>query len=475
MNPKNIELTKELIKKTYVDQASQAIAQFNSLVTQILSQRRLPEKGWDDKTIEWFLAQLAMMDSNNFIENAGVGEREGRLYSDIVSRRHFGFAHGIGRSGDINEQQPKAAGSSLIQKLTTYFVLDAMSIAGIEKVDHCLVLPMATGMSIALSLMTLKNNFCPPTAKYVLWPRIDQKSCLKSIATSGLIPVVIDNVLQGDVITTNLALLEETIVKLGPESIVCVMSTTSCFAPRIPDKIIEISQMCKRFNIGHVINNAYGLQCTKITHQISQSCRLGRVDAIIQSTDKNFMVPVGGAIVASPNEKLIDTLAKNYPGRASGAPILDMFITLLSMGKQGYKALLDERKSLIPYFTHELDKVAKEFGYRLLHTPGNTISFGVTLQKAHSDTDPEPSASSSVSPSQSVSMIGSKLFMRSCSGARVIDLKGGKKTVAGIEFEAYGSHIDHYHSNYLTVACAIGITKDDVDTFIKRLKKVLIQ
>ncbi len=44
----------------------------------------------------------------------------------------------------------------------------------------------------------------------------------------------------------------------------------------------------------------------------------GRVDAVVQSTDKNFMVPVGGAIVAAgkgqPN--LLDAINKMYPGRA---------------------------------------------------------------------------------------------------------------------------------------------------------------
>eukprot|EP01133_Synstelium_polycarpum_P014260 gene14260-16832_t len=319
------------------------------------------------------------MDSNNFIENTGVGEREGRIYSRIVDKRHFGLSHGIGRSGDISEQQPKAAGSSLVQKLTHYLVLHAMALAGIEKIDQCLVLPMATGMSIAITLMTLKATKRPPTARYVLWPRIDQKSCLKAIATAGLIPIVIPNILVGDVITTNLELIEETIKSLGPENIVCVCSTTSCFAPRVPDKIIEISTLCKQYDIGHIINNAYGLQCTKITHQISQSCRLGRVDAFVQSTDKNFMVPVGGAIIAGPDKNFIDAISKNYPGRACGTPVLDLFITLLSMGKTGYKALLDERKKLYTYFTESLATMVKEFGGRILATPDNRISFGITL------------------------------------------------------------------------------------------------
>ena len=77
----------------------------------------MPEEGWDDQTIELFLAELAAMDSNNFIglllapspqENVGVGEREGRVYSQLVASRHYRLAHGIGRSGEIDAVQPKA-------------------------------------------------------------------------------------------------------------------------------------------------------------------------------------------------------------------------------------------------------------------------------------------------------------------------------------------------------------------------------
>lgn len=50
------------------------------------------------------------MDSNNFLHNIGVGEREGRVACPMVARRHYRLAHGIGRSGDIAAQQPKACG-----------------------------------------------------------------------------------------------------------------------------------------------------------------------------------------------------------------------------------------------------------------------------------------------------------------------------------------------------------------------------
>ena len=51
-----------------------------------------------------------------------------------------------------------------------------------------------------------------------------------------------------------------------------------------------------------------------LSFSLPQAARIGRVDAFVQSTDKNFMVPVGGAIVAGFDEKFIDTVSKTYPG-----------------------------------------------------------------------------------------------------------------------------------------------------------------
>lgn len=93
-------------------------------------QRKWPEEGWDDATIEAFLSDLSQMDSNNFPSNCSVGEREARIVSNIVARRHFRMGHGIGRSGDLEEVQPKAAGSSLMYKLTNSLVLEVIRYMG---------------------------------------------------------------------------------------------------------------------------------------------------------------------------------------------------------------------------------------------------------------------------------------------------------------------------------------------------------
>ncbi len=67
-------------------------------------------------------------------------------------------------------------------------------------------------------------------------------------------------------------------------------------------RIQEIAVLCKKYDIPHLINNAYGITCTKIMDLLVQANKSGRVDVIISSTDKNFMVPVGGSLIYSSND-----------------------------------------------------------------------------------------------------------------------------------------------------------------------------
>lgn len=46
------------------------------------------------------------------------------VWAGLVRQRHYRLAHGVGRSGDLAENQPKAAGSSLMYTLTNAIVLD---------------------------------------------------------------------------------------------------------------------------------------------------------------------------------------------------------------------------------------------------------------------------------------------------------------------------------------------------------------
>ena len=52
-----------------------------------------------------------------------------------------------------------------------------------------------------------------------------------------------ENVEEGDELRTDLAAVEKQIKDLGPENVVCIMTTTSCFAPRIPDRY-ELTDLC---------------------------------------------------------------------------------------------------------------------------------------------------------------------------------------------------------------------------------------
>lgn len=71
--------------------ASTCQRQIYPVFTLCAIQGKCPEVGWSESTIELFLNELALMDSNNFLGNCGVGEREGRVASNLVARRHYRF------------------------------------------------------------------------------------------------------------------------------------------------------------------------------------------------------------------------------------------------------------------------------------------------------------------------------------------------------------------------------------------------
>ncbi len=102
----------------------------------------------------------------------------------------------------MTANQPKAAGSSLLLQLARYLTVSALHELNYHFVSSVLLLPLATGMTISLALLTLSEM--RPTSKYVLWSRIDQKTCLKAIITANLIPVCIELEQKGDTLVTDL-------------------------------------------------------------------------------------------------------------------------------------------------------------------------------------------------------------------------------------------------------------------------------
>lgn len=51
--------------------------------------------------------------------------------------------------------------------------------------------------------------------------------------------MIIEPSKTGDELITNLKEIETKIKEIEPENIACILSTTSCFAPRGPDKYFE--------------------------------------------------------------------------------------------------------------------------------------------------------------------------------------------------------------------------------------------
>jgi len=454
--------------------------------------RRLPEYGWSDVQIQSLLFLFSTLDTNNKLLAAcgnneeedsrwcGVGEREGRVFSSLVAQRHWGLSHGMGRSGDITEPQPKAAGSSALVKLTLLLTLDALRRG--SKLDakgpaaYGILLPLCTGMSISLLLGSIraKEDNSDLRRDVVLWSRIDQKSCFKAIHSAGLICIVVPTKIERDEVVTDINAMEATLSEYG-DRVLAVITTTSCFAPRVPDAVDKVAKLCKTSNVYHVINNAYGLQCAKTSKLINRACVVGRVDAVVCSTDKNFLVPVGGAIIVSPSKKMIGDVGKVYAGRASSSPIVDLFITLLSMGMNGYKRLLKERASILETFPDRLRIVAEKHGERLLLCPANTISFGLTLDGlARPKENNELDESYTQSVAKEITSFGAMLFSRCVSGTRIVP-RAQLKNIGGQDFFGFGSSTNEYPHAYMTAACAIGVSITEVEEFYIRLDKTLAE
>ena len=452
----------------------------------LLTHRRLPDTGWSDFEIQSFLLTLSTLDTNHktpastATTNArwcGVGEREGRVYSNLVLQRHLGFSHGVGRSGDITEPQPKAVGSSILAQLTLSLVLDAVrrgsGLDAKKSAAYGIVLPLCTGMSVSLALCSFRSN--NEGRNIVLWCRIDQKSCFKAVTTAGFTCVVVPTVCNGDSVVTNVSALQEMLLHDYHDQVVAVITTTSCFAPRIPDKVDQVARLCHEHGVAHVINHAYGLQCRTTNQLLNRACTVGRVDAIVCSTDKNFLVPVGGAVILSPHSDVIKKIGTCYAGRASATPVWDLAVTLLSMGLHGYQTLLQQRQILWESFVSQWTIVAERHGERLLQCSSNTVSFAMTLDSlARPRRGEESEAEYLQSIQKDVSRLGAMLFSRCVSGTRVVP-RGVLQSMGQHEFVGFGSSVDNYPHAYLTAACAIGVTKPEIEEFLKRLDKTLFE
>ena len=265
-------------------------------------QRKIPDEGWDDETIELCLKLFSWMDTDKDPKAARIGEREARVASPLVSKLAYGFNHGIGRSGEITAPQPKAPGTSIMYQIANRLALQALKKFGAPNLENAIVLPLSTGMSIGLSFAAIRKK---EKKKIVLCTRIDHNSPIKGLELVGLTPKIVESTLINDAVQVDPDNIKHNI----NEDTLAILSTTTFFPPRETDLIKEIAKIASDSGVYHVINNAYGVQSREIMKKIQGAIDVGRVDAIIQSTDKNFLTPIGGSIIASPIEQFIEEVS----------------------------------------------------------------------------------------------------------------------------------------------------------------------
>lgn len=424
----------ELIPKGMAERGRITIDSLLAPVKDLLNRRKFPKEPLADDQIELMLRLLASMDTDKDPTAARVGEREARVASPFIGQLAAGFNHGIGRSGNVAAPQPKAPGASLMQQVANTVALDAIRTLGLPNAKAGLVLPLATGMSIGLVLSALRRRTALDT---VLIPRLDHTSPEKGVSLIGLNLVTTPTLLEGDAVRADLAALEN---ELSKRESCAVLATTTFFPPRESDPVKEMARLCDDKNVPLVINNAYGVQSERVMTSLNSAIDAGRVDAIVQSSDKNFLSPVGASIVVSPEKEIVTQTAESYAGRASAAPVVQTLAAMLALGQERYNLLRTEQTKNRAYLETRLSEIAESIGQRMLSVE-NYVACAMTLDGLDAEA------------------IGGRLYSARVTGPRAIP-KGG-----------YGSCIDEYPHSYLVMNAAIGATHDDIEKATTKLFK----
>lgn len=337
-------------------------------------------------------------------------------------------------------------------QLSTLLVADALGHLGwsrrILSRGGLALLPTCTGMSMTLGLLACKR---PPRARKVIWLRVDQKSCLKAITAAGLEPIVVEGRFVDDELVTDSEAIEQAIQLHGPDSIHSIVSCVSCFAPRAPDSVVQVGRIAQRYAVPHIINGAYAAFSSIARNRVNNA----HFDLLVLSLDKNFLVPVSGAVIVGP---LVPAVQAVYPGRAGSAGILDALMTLLEMGVEGLKRLEQQRLDCFALLREELSRVEEtRSGWRLLRTHGNDISMAISI--------PDAAAA------RTTSHVGTRLFYRNVTGARLVTA-GKTCTIDGVELKNWCAHSSTADgAAYLNVAVGVGFDRQDISVFLGKLRQ----
>ena len=95
---------------------------------------------------------------------------------------------------------------------------------------------------------------------------------------------------------------------------------------------------------------------------------------------------------------------ENYAGRASISPILDLFVSMLEMGSEGYSKEIKLRKQNYLRLKTELEKWALQNGEKIVANVRNRISLALTLKHIGKEHAKE---------------LGARLYRKGVMGARV--------------------------------------------------------
>ena len=432
------------IPQNMLDRGQIVLNNFLKPIKTLFEQKSVPQNPWSDQQIEFLLGTLSNMDTDKDSDAARVGEREARIASQLHLKTSAGFCHGIGRSGFLTAPQPKAPGGSIMYEISNYLARDILRNFGLPNVKEAIVVPLCTGMSLSLTLAAFRPDG-NEIKRTVLVPQLDHKSLLKSIELMGLKPKIISGKIFGDAVRIPVEDIETNI----DNDCYAIISITSFFPPREPDNLKEISKIAQEKNLVHIIINAYGVQNPEWMKMIRSAIDAGRVDAIIQSTDKNFLTPVGGALIASPIKENIRKISQSYAGRASATPVVNFLISMLSLGINGYQNLIEEQQLNRKLLEEKLSIVANNLSERILEVY-NPVAVALSLKNLKEE---------------HLFAIGGALYNLRVTGPRVYNPKES----------AFGTCCENYHTPYIVMNAAIGSKKEDIVSAVERFEKAYKQ
>ncbi|WP_456416080.1 O-phosphoseryl-tRNA(Sec) selenium transferase [Methanocaldococcus sp.] len=427
-----------LIPKHMENRGKLTLKENLKIIENILEQRKVPERGISEEHIKFLLRILSFMDTDKDPNVIQIGEREARVYTKLQRESVFDFCHGVGRSGNLIDPQPKAPGASVMYKLTNKLLENFLKSLGLNV--KAIATPVATGMSISLSLSASRKKY---NSNVVIYPYAAHKSPIKATSFIGMRMRLVETVLDGDSVKVEVSDIEDAVRKeIKNKNNPVVLSTLTFFPPRESDDIEEIAKICQDYNIPHIINGAYAIQNFYYIDKIKKALRY-RVDAIISSSDKNLFTPIGGGIVYTKDESFLKEISLTYPGRASANPIVNILISLLAIGTKNYIDLMKEQKECKKLLDELLNDLANKKGEMVLNVK-NPISSCITTKK-----DPLN--------------VAGKLY-----NLRVTGPRGVRKN------DKFGTcYLGEYPYDYIVVNSAIGVKKEDIYNVIEKLSKVI--